>query len=54
MRQTVEDMEDHIFTDTYKTEKSNNHVKKQDKIYSEILLEVRRLNFFFTLINNLF
>lgn len=41
--QTVEDMEDHILTDNYRTEKSKTHVKKQDRVYSDILLEYERL-----------
>jgi len=34
-------MEDHILTDTYKTQKRTKHIKKHDNIYNEILVEVR-------------
>ena len=41
MLQTVEDMEDRILTDSYRTQKSTNESLKYDHIYHEILLEVR-------------
>mgnify|MGYP006892771667 FL=1 len=34
-------MEDQILTDNYRTGKVNTQIRKQDKIYTEILLEVK-------------
>jgi hypothetical protein len=41
--QTVEDMEDRIKTDSFRTQKLTNEIKNQDHIYNEILLEVREI-----------
>ena len=41
MRQTVEDMEDRLLTDSHRTQKLTNETLKYDHIYHEILLEVR-------------
>jgi hypothetical protein len=39
-------MEDRILTDTHRTQKLTNNIKKQDQIYNEILLEVRDIRFY--------